>query len=102
MESLLFGQIILTLRILKLCLQKSLDNDTTFGEVRNLSNHSKNSNNQEISVSDENVYVVWQDTNLWQDTNSLSNKKNLTDKKILSSIILEAAALIMETHSMMK
>jgi hypothetical protein len=73
-----------------------LDNDTTFGEVRNLSNHSKNSNNQEISVSDENVYVVW------QDTNSLSNKKNLTDKKILSSIILEAAALIMETHSMMK
>jgi hypothetical protein len=40
---------------------KSLDNGTTFGEVRNLSNNSKNSNNQEISVYDENVYVVWQD-----------------------------------------
>ncbi|HEU4482322.1 MAG TPA: sialidase family protein [Nitrososphaeraceae archaeon] len=39
---------------------KSLDNGTTFGEVRNLSNNSKNSNNQEISVYDENVYVVWQ------------------------------------------
>ena len=64
---------------------KSLDNGTTFGEVRNLSNNSKNSNNQEISVSDENVYVVW------QDTDSLSNKKNLTDKKILSSIIFRGS-----------
>src|SRR5918993_5056768 len=64
---------------------KSLDNRTTFGEVRNLSNNSKNSNNQEISVSDENVYVVW------QDADSLSNKKNLTDKKILSSIIFRGS-----------
>src|SRR5215207_2339113 len=64
---------------------KSLDNGTTFGEVRNLSNNSKNSNNQEISVSDENVYVVW------QDTDSLSNKKNLSDKKILSSIIFRGS-----------
>ena len=69
---------------------KSLDNGTTFGEVRNLSNNS-NSNNQEISVSDENVYVVW------QDADSLSNKKNLTDKKIYPVLYLEVA-LIMETH----
>ena len=41
---------------------KSLDNGTTFGEVRNLSNNLKNSNNVEISVSNQNVYVVWQDS----------------------------------------
>jgi hypothetical protein len=67
---------------------KSLDNGTTFGEVRNLSNNSKNSNNQEISVYDENVYVVWQDIDKIY---SHSNKKVLTDKEISSSIIFRGS-----------
>jgi len=67
---------------------KSLDNGTTFSEVRNLSNSSKNSNNQEISVSDENVYVVWQDIDKIY---SHSNKKVLTDKEISSSIIFRGS-----------
>ena len=62
---------------------KSLDNGTTFGKIKNLSNNSKDSNNQEISVSDQNVYVVWQDIDK---TDSSSNKKNLKDKEISSSI----------------
>ncbi len=63
---------------------KSLDNGTTFGKIKNLSNNSKNSNNQEISVSDQNVYVVWQDIGK---TDSSNNKKILKDKEISSSII---------------
>ncbi|MGI9010325.1 MAG: sialidase family protein [Nitrososphaeraceae archaeon] len=63
---------------------KSLDNGTTFGEVRNLSNDSKNSNNPEISVSDENVYVVWQDID---QTYSHSNKHNLIYKETSSNIM---------------
>ena len=63
---------------------KSLDNGTTFAEVKNLSNDSKNSNNQEISVSDENVYVVWQDID---QTFSHSNKENLKDKETSSNIM---------------
>lgn len=62
---------------------KSLDNGTTFSKIKNLSNNSKDSNNQEISVSDQNVYVVWQDIDK---TDSSSNKKNLKDKEISSSI----------------
>lgn len=62
---------------------KSLDNGTTFSKIKNLSNNSKDSNNQEISVSDQNVYVVWQDID---STDSSSNKKNLKDKEISSSI----------------
>ena len=41
---------------------KSLDNGKTFSKVINLSNNSKNSYNQEISVFNENVYVVWQES----------------------------------------
>ena len=41
---------------------KSLDNGKTFSNPINLSNNSKNSYNQEISVFNENVYVIWQDT----------------------------------------
>ena len=63
---------------------KSLDNGTTFGEVKNLSNDSKNSNNPEISVSDENVYVVWQDID---QTYSHNNKENLLDKETSSNIM---------------
>ena len=63
---------------------KSLDNGTTFAEVRNLSNDSKNSNNQEITVSDENVYVVWQDID---HTYSHRNKENPIDKEPSSNIM---------------
>jgi hypothetical protein len=51
---------------------KSLDNGTTFGDVINLSNNSKKSNNVEISAIDENVYVVWQDI----DQNNNNNKNS--------------------------
>src|SRR5215216_6887806 len=40
---------------------KSEDNGTTFSKPTNLSNSLQNSNNQEISAFNENVYVVWQD-----------------------------------------
>jgi hypothetical protein len=63
---------------------KSLDNGTTFAEVRNLSNDSKNSNNPEITVSDENVYVVWQDID---HTYSHRNKENPIDKEPSSNIM---------------
>ncbi len=39
---------------------KSLDNGKTFSNPINLSNDSKDSDNQEISAFNENVYVVWQ------------------------------------------
>jgi hypothetical protein len=38
---------------------KSLDNGKTFSKVMKLSNNTKNSYNQEISVFNDNVYVVW-------------------------------------------
>ena len=41
---------------------KSEDNGKTFSKAINLSNNSKNSYNQEISVFNENVYVVWQES----------------------------------------
>ncbi|HJT84687.1 MAG TPA: sialidase family protein [Nitrososphaeraceae archaeon] len=50
---------------------KSLDDGKTFSKPINLSNNLKNSNNQEISVFNENVYVVWQDVD---DQNN--NKQN--------------------------
>ncbi len=40
---------------------KSLDNGKTFSNPINISNNSKNSYNQEISVFNENVYVIWQE-----------------------------------------
>jgi len=61
---------------------RSLDNGTTFSEPINLSNNSKNSNNQEISASDENVYVVWQETD---PTSSNNNKKTLSSIMFKSS-----------------
>ena len=42
---------------------KSLDNGKTFSKVINISKNSKNSYNQEISVFNDNVYVVWQESN---------------------------------------
>ena len=41
---------------------KSLDNGKTFSNPVNISNNSKDSSNQEISAFNENVYVIWQDT----------------------------------------
>jgi hypothetical protein len=54
---------------------KSEDNGKTFSEAINISNNSKNSYNQEISVFNENVYVVWQES----DENNIdeSNDSNI-------------------------
>jgi len=41
---------------------KSLDNGKTFSNPVNISNNTKDSSNQEISAFNENVYVIWQDT----------------------------------------
>jgi hypothetical protein len=41
---------------------KSEDNGKTFSKAVNISNYSKNSSSQEISVFNENVYVVWQES----------------------------------------
>ncbi len=51
----------------------STDNGQTFGDVINLSNNGADSHNQEISVSGNNVYVVWQDSQKnSQDNSSIS------------------------------
>src|SRR5688572_29266496 len=52
---------------------KSVDNGTTFSKPINLSNNLQNSNNQEISAFNENVYIVWQ--NIDQNNNKNSNIK---------------------------
>jgi hypothetical protein len=54
---------------------KSEDNGKTFSKTVNISNNSKNSFNQEISVFNENVYVVWQES----DKNNIdeSNEGNI-------------------------
>jgi hypothetical protein len=54
---------------------KSEDNGKTFSKAVNISNNSKNSFNQEISVFNENVYVVWQES----DKNNIdeSNEGNI-------------------------
>jgi hypothetical protein len=40
---------------------RSEDNGTTFGNIKNLSNNTSDSFNQEIAVFGDNVYVVWLD-----------------------------------------
>jgi len=51
----------------------STDGGQTFGEAINLSNNGADSYNQEISVSGNNVYVVWQDSQKYsQDNSSIS------------------------------
>ncbi|WP_134484081.1 sialidase family protein [Candidatus Nitrosocosmicus franklandus] len=51
----------------------SNDGGQTFGDVINLSNNTADSYNQEISVSGDNVYVVWQDAQkLTQGNSSIS------------------------------
>ena len=59
---------------------KSLDNGKTFSNPINLSNNSKDSYNQEISAFNENVYVVWQDTDKKNnDTNGIIMFKSSTN-----------------------
>ncbi|HSF50300.1 MAG TPA: sialidase family protein, partial [Nitrososphaeraceae archaeon] len=55
---------------------KSQDKGKTFSKPINLSNNSKDSYNQEISAFNENVYVVWQDTDK-------SNNNNNTNGSIM-------------------
>ena len=57
---------------------KSEDNGKTFSKVKNISNNSKNSSNQEISAFDENVYVVWQESG--QNNTDDSNDNNIMFK----------------------
>lgn len=56
---------------------KSEDNGSTFSKAISISNNLKNSFNQEISVFDDNVYVIWQES-----------EKNNIDKNIGGNIIL--------------
>lgn len=59
---------------------KSLDNGKTFSNPINLSNNSKDSYNQEISAFNENVYVIWQDTDKKNnDTNGIIMFKSSTN-----------------------
>jgi hypothetical protein len=75
---------------------KSEDNGTTFSKVINLSNNSQNSNNQEISAFDENVYVVWQDID--STTNFYGNEINeAAEKKPLTKIMFKASLDIGKT-----
>lgn len=61
---------------------KSEDNGTTFSKIINLSNNSKNSDNPEISSFNENVYVIWQESDQ-DNTNSNNNNKNIVFKSSL-------------------
>src|ERR671912_752223 len=58
---------------------KSLDNGKTFSKAINISNNSKNSYNQEISASDEKVYVVWResDQNIADGNDSIMFKSSI-------------------------
>src|SRR5688500_1208799 len=60
---------------------KSLDNGKTFSKAINISNNSKNSYNQEISVSDEKVYVVWRES----DQNIDDGKESIMFKSSIDS-----------------
>ncbi len=62
---------------------KSEDNGTTFSKVINLSNNSKNSDNPEISVFNENVYVVWQESD--KNNTNTKNNKNIVFKNSLDN-----------------
>src|SRR5829696_717390 len=53
---------------------KSEDKGETFSIPINVSNNSQNSNNQEISAFDENVYVVWREQD--RDQNNNTDKGN--------------------------
>jgi hypothetical protein len=50
---------------------RSEDNGTSFDEIKNLSNNTSDSFNQEIAVFGDNVYVVWLDQGEGDNTNIL-------------------------------
>jgi hypothetical protein len=56
---------------------KSLDNGTTFSKAINISNTLKNSNRPEISAYNENVYIVWQDTQQNNTNSSIMFKSSI-------------------------
>jgi hypothetical protein len=62
---------------------KSEDKGKTFSKVINLSNNSKNSDNPEISVFNENVYVIWQESDQKNITSNNINNKNIIFKRSL-------------------
>jgi len=68
---------------------KSEDNGTTFSKPINLSNNLQNSNNQEISAFNENVYVVWQDI----DQNNNKNSSIIFKRSIDSGNTFNDAAI---------
>jgi len=68
---------------------KSEDNGTTFSKPINLSNSLQNSNNQEISAFNENVYVVWQDI----DQNNNKNSSIIFKRSIDSGNTFNDAAI---------
>ncbi|HJS64183.1 MAG TPA: sialidase family protein [Nitrososphaeraceae archaeon] len=71
---------------------KSQDKGKTFSKPINLSNNSKDSYNQEISAFNENVYVVWQDTDKSNNNNTngsiMFKSSNNTGNTFNSSIEL--------------
>jgi hypothetical protein len=62
---------------------KSEDKGKTFSKVINLSNNSKNSDNPEISVFNEYVYVIWQESDENNTKSNNNNNKNIIFKRSL-------------------
>jgi hypothetical protein len=69
---------------------KSEDNGTTFSKPINLSNSLQNSNNQEISAFNENVYVVWQDIDQNNNQNSsIIFKRSIDSGNTFNDVAIE-------------
>ena len=77
---------------------KSDDNGTTFSKPVNLSNNSQNSNNQEISANNENVYIVWQDIDLNNNKNSSIMFKSSIDSGNTFNDTIELATNTIEAY----
>ena len=77
---------------------KSDDNGTTFSKPVNLSNNSQNSNNQEISAFNENVYIVWQDIDLNNNKNSSIMFKSSIDSGNTFNDTIELATNTIEAY----
>ena len=77
---------------------KSDDNGTTFSKPINISNNSQNSNNQEISAFNENVYIVWQDIDLNNNKNSSIMFKSSIDSGNTFNDTIELATNTIEAY----
>jgi hypothetical protein len=79
---------------------ESEDNGTTFSKPVNLSNSLQNSNNQEISVFNENVYVVWQDIdqNNSQKNSSIFFKRSIDSGNTFNDVAIELANNIKDAY----